>query len=241
MGEELEQAWARVTRWLREHAPASYETLRPPAEQSEIEACENALGLALPEEYKRLLLLNNGAAAWDAPETAFRPGAAFLAGGYRPLSAEEAGEHAIMLCEVMASIDEENMIGSWWHPQWVMFGLHNAGDGLAIDQRPGPGQGAVGEFENEGDTAFDMAPSLSTFLATMADCLETGSDFRHFRPIVKDGYLDWGVVLPDRVVLTPGFRLEIARQVPREDEDSQRLRPAPRPEGVKATTARAPR
>jgi hypothetical protein len=40
-----------------------------------------------------------------------------------------------------------------------------------------------------------MAPSLGAFIATMADCLDNGTDFLHYRPVVEDGRLDWDVVV----------------------------------------------
>lgn len=193
LGEGIEQAWERVTRWLASHAPASHATLRPPAASSEIDACERALGMALPADHKRLLLVTNGAAEFDESNT-YQRGAAFLPGDHLLLSAKEVGQHTTSLREIADGLGED-MIDCWWHPEWVLFGRHVAADGLAIDQRPGPEQGRVGEFMHEGGTSFDMAPSLRDFIARMADCLETGADFLHYRPVVIDGRLEWEVVV----------------------------------------------
>jgi cell wall assembly regulator SMI1 len=90
----------------------------------------------------------------------------------------------------------DEMIGYWWHPEWVLFGRHVAATGMAIDQRPGPGKGAVGVFVCEGFTEFTMAASLGEYLAKVADSIENGTDFGQFRPVVKDGGLHWSVTMP---------------------------------------------
>ena len=193
MSEEIQQSWARVTGWLAARAPASHATLRPAATRAEIESCERDLGLRLPAGLQQLLLINNGAADFDAEET-YNQGAAFLPGGHRLLSTAEIARESQNLAEVAAEAGDD-LIGYWWHPQWVLFAQHISVDGLAIDQRPAPGQGSIGEFMHEDHTTFDMAPSIEAFIATMADCLENGTDFRDFRPLVEDGCLDWDVVL----------------------------------------------
>ena len=149
--------------------------------------------MALPADLTRVLLASNGAADFDADGT-YRRGAAFMPGGHRLLSSAQIAEQSQSLNEIAARHGGDT-IGYWWHPQWVLFARHIAADGLAIDQRPGPGQGAVGEFMHEDHTSFDMAPSLGAFIATMADCLSNGTDFLHYRPVAEDGCLDWDVVV----------------------------------------------
>jgi cell wall assembly regulator SMI1 len=188
---EIEESWARVTAWLASNARASYATLSPPASAAELDACEHGLETALPAELRRLLLVNNGAAGFDADET-YRREAAFLPGGHRLLSAIELAEESRDLVGIAHDLGDD-MIGYWWHPEWVMFGRHIAGDGMAIDQRSGPGRGAVGEFMHEGNTEFTMAASLSEYVAKVADSIENGTDFLYFRPLVEDGALDWDV------------------------------------------------
>jgi cell wall assembly regulator SMI1 len=188
---EIEEFWARVTAWLAANAPASYATLGPPAPPEELDACERESEVALPAELRQLLLVNNGAAEFDADGTYHRE-AAFLPGGHRLLSAAELAKESRDLVELVSDLGDD-MIGYWWHPEWVLFGRHVAADGMAIDQRPGPGQGAVGEFMHEGSTEFTMGASLSDYIAKVADSIETGTDFLYFRPFVEDGGLDWDV------------------------------------------------
>jgi cell wall assembly regulator SMI1 len=95
----------------------------------------------------------------------------------------------------MSDLGITSLMGDWWHPQWVLFGRHVAGNGMAIDQRPGPGQGAVGEFENEGSIKFTLGASLGEYVAKVADSIENGTVFLSCRPLVDDyGSLDWEVL-----------------------------------------------
>jgi cell wall assembly regulator SMI1 len=189
---QIEESWARLTAWLEANAPASYATLAPPAPSAELDACERDLGVALPAELRRLLLVNNGAAEFDADGTYHR-GAAFLPGGHRLLSAAELARESRDLMEIVSDLGDD-MIGYWWHPRWVLFGRHVAADGMAIDQRPGPRQGAVGEFMHEDSTEFTMGASLGEYIAKVADSIARGTDFLYFRPLVDDGGLDWDVI-----------------------------------------------
>jgi cell wall assembly regulator SMI1 len=190
---EIEESWARVTAWLALNAPASYARLSPPALPSELDACEDDLKVALPAELRRLLLVSNGAAGWDADDT-YRREAWFLPGGHRLLSAAELAEDSRGLVATMSDLGITSLMGEWWHPQWVLFGRHAAGDGMAIDQRPGPGQGAVGVFENEGSIKFTVSASLGEYVAKVADSIENGTVFLYCRPFVEDGSLDWDVI-----------------------------------------------
>jgi cell wall assembly regulator SMI1 len=190
---EIEESWARVTAWLAANAPVSYARLSPPALPSELDACEHDLKVALPAELRRLLLVSNGAAGWDADDTYHRE-AWFLPGGHRLLSAAELAEDSRGLVATMSDLGITSLIGDWWHPQWVLFGRHGAGDGMAIDQRPGPGQGAVGEFKNEGSIKFTVGASLGEYVAKVADSIENGTVFLYCRPFVEDGSLDCDVI-----------------------------------------------
>jgi cell wall assembly regulator SMI1 len=190
---EIAQSWGRVTDWLAANAPASHATLRPPATAADIASCEAALEMALPEELRQLLLLTDGAADFDADGTNL-PGCRFMPGGHRLLSAAEIASGTQSLRKILDDLDEDLMVGIWWHPEWVLFARHVAADGLAVDQREGTGQGAVGEFMHEDETAFTMAPSIGEFLGMVADSLAAATDFQHYRPFVKSGRLDWNVV-----------------------------------------------
>ena len=142
----IEQSWARVTSWLRRNAPGSYRALRPPATTAELAAAQNGLDVAIPDDLLLLLSMTNGSAA-DDPDPALQFGSRFLPG--RHFADERRGiqPQNQMLTEILADLDDF-MVRSWWHPAWVPFASHVAADALVIDQRPGAGQGAVGEFSH---------------------------------------------------------------------------------------------
>lgn len=192
---EIEGSWARVTAWLAANAPASCATLSTPATAAELDACERVLGMVLPAELRRLLLVSNGAAEFDVDD-AYHWEAEFLPGGHRLLSAAELAGQSRDLVDIARELGD-HMIGTWWHPQWVLFGRNNGADGMAIDQRPGLGQGAVGQFDSEGITEFTVGASLGEYFAKVADSIENGTDFLCFRPVVEDGGLDWDVIVEE--------------------------------------------
>jgi cell wall assembly regulator SMI1 len=177
MAAEIEQDWPRLTAWLAEHAPVSYATLRPPA---------SALDRGLPEELRRLLRMNDGA---DASE---RTMATFLPGMHRPLPADQIAASNAMHVAILADLGaDEDIVGRWWHPRWIMFADSGAGSGLLIDDRPGSRRGKVSEWDRIDGPILDLAPSLSEFIADVADALEARAPLHGWRPVVADGNLEW--------------------------------------------------
>lgn len=185
VGMTIEESWSRVTAWLAEHAPESFAALRPPASPAELDACERDARVVLPEDLRRLLLMNNGANEL----------ADFMPEGHRLMSTTEIAASCTMLTGLVT--EDPSMLGYWWDPQWVLFAAYGNGDGLVIDQRPGPEQGMVGEFFHEESATFNVARSVGALIAEMADALENGTDMLSHGPNVADGVLEWQVVLHD--------------------------------------------
>jgi cell wall assembly regulator SMI1 len=188
----VEESWERFTRWLAREAPQSHGCLNPPADLSDIAEAESGARILFPEDLKTVLLINNGAAHFI--EGVFRPEAGFLPGGHRLLSAAEIVEQRKMLNGILANTDQE-MVGWWWHPEWLPFAVHVAADALAIDLRDGPDRGAIGEFMHESNTNFDWGPSLAAVIDTVAVSVETGTNFKYFHPQVVHGCLNWDVII----------------------------------------------
>ena len=189
---EIEASWRRFTGWLAREAPASHDCLNPAASLEDIEAAETANRSSFPAELRSLLRLNNGATQFLRGE--FRLAAGVLPGGHRLLSASEVVEHRKMLDDILRGMDQD-MVGWWWHPDWIPFAAHVAADALVIDLRHDPQQGAVGEFMHEGNTNFDWGPSLTAVIDDIARSVETGTPFRYFTPRVVDGRLDWNIIV----------------------------------------------
>lgn len=188
----IEKSWSRVTAWLAAHAPQSFATLRPPASAAELDACERDAHVVLPEDLRRLLLMNNGA---TEAMGSVAPAADFMPEGHRLMSAAEIAASCARLTKVVAA--DPSMLGYWWDPQWVLFATYGNGDGLVIDQRPGPDQGTIGEFFQEDSATFNVAPSIGVLIAEMANALENGTDMLTHGPNVADGVLEWQMVLQD--------------------------------------------
>jgi len=147
------------------------------------------MGLAIPSDLKAVLAIANGAAAFA--EGVFYPGAGFLPGGYRLLSVPEIVEQRQMNNQILSTTDEE-MVGFWWHPQWLPVAQHVRADALVIDLRPGSNCGAVGEFAHDERTEFGgWGSSFAEFIARTADSIENAVNFRDYCPLVVDGALDW--------------------------------------------------
>ena len=122
---EIEASWRRFTGWLAREAPASHDCLNPAARPEEIDAAETANGAPFPAELRALLRLNNGATQFLRGE--FRLAAGVLPGGHRLLSASEVVEHRKMLDDILRGMDQD-MVGWWWHPDWMPFAAHVAAD-----------------------------------------------------------------------------------------------------------------
>jgi cell wall assembly regulator SMI1 len=151
---------------------------------AEVEEFWSRVTAWLPGELRRLLLINDGA---DESE---RTGARFLPGMHRLLPADQIAEDNAMHIEILADLDDE-MIGYWWHPQWIVFGSDGAGHRLVIDDRPGPGRGKVSEWSRTDGLIWEFAPSIGEFLADVASALEGGTPLHGWRPVVENGDLEW--------------------------------------------------
>ncbi|MDQ1041369.1 hypothetical protein QFZ75_007785 [Streptomyces sp. V3I8] len=57
---EVADAWGRITRWLKDHAPVSYAALRAGASPAAVAALEDDLGIRIPVELHCLWLLTSG-------------------------------------------------------------------------------------------------------------------------------------------------------------------------------------
>jgi cell wall assembly regulator SMI1 len=96
-----------------------------------------------------------------------------------------------MHIEILAGLDDDEMIGYWWHPRWIVFGSDGAGHRLVIDDRPGPWRGKVSEWSRTDGLIWEFAPSIGEFLADVASALQGGTPLHGWRPVVGNGDLEW--------------------------------------------------
>ncbi|MEU3663704.1 SMI1/KNR4 family protein [Streptomyces sp. NPDC032940] len=165
----VRDSWRRIDAWLREYAPRTFATLRPPAEHEEIAAAQEELGVTFPPDLVASLLCHDGAS--EGPE-------AFLFSTHdRLLSVSGVLADTGFLRNTADGLDDEDA-EYYWHHDYVKFGSYEAtSDGLMVDCRTGRDSfGAVGRFFDETGTGFGKAGSLGEYLAELADELERGRD-----------------------------------------------------------------
>ncbi|MET8699857.1 SMI1/KNR4 family protein [Kitasatospora sp. NPDC004723] len=192
----LQQAWARFSSLLAEHAPADHAALRPPAPPEEITALEAEFGFPLHPELSALLRMHNGVSG--------------VAGDFLPLrhrlsSTSEIGQMHRMLVglgwhdDPDSPWDEDYLNG---HPhQWVPFALPNDGGVAFVDHRPGPTYGQVYEMGigSGASEATLWASSLGDLFIRLADALDGIAPFLYYQPQINaqtaDGpLLSWDIV-----------------------------------------------
>ncbi|MFJ8110207.1 SMI1/KNR4 family protein [Streptomyces sp. NPDC096132] len=179
--ESLEQAWSSAERRLGVIAPASRAALRPPVEGPALEEWERQSGIELPEELTCLLALHDGAENTEA--------GSFLPSGTRLLPVVEAIRITRRMCD---ALDDEELVGQWWHPQWLAFAANHDGASVYfVDARPGAGRGSVGYFFRETGGACGKWPSLTAFFETLTSAVEDGERMHGESPRTKDDMLTW--------------------------------------------------
>ena len=188
MTEDLVQAsWTRIDAWLREHAPRTFATLRPPAGVEEIAAAQEELGVTFPPDLVASLLRHNG--ALEGSE-AFR-----FSTGDRLLGVSGIlGDTGFM-----RGIDQgpDGEAEGYWLRGYAKIGSYDVtSDGLLMDCRTGRDSfGAIGRFFDETGTSFGQADSLGGYLAELACTLERGQSAG---VVTFNGRLFWEGPLPAR-------------------------------------------
>jgi cell wall assembly regulator SMI1 len=186
--DRVTKAWVRIETWLANRAPATYATLPPPADPQRIAEAQRKVGVPFPAELVASLQRHDGAGKDARAEFELPP-------FYTPISADEIGREAAMLCDVLTSGGMPGNVISWWHGQYVPFAVDHSGEALFLDQRPGQ-NGRLGEHDNEGNVNFERWPStLAELLEVTADGMETGNTILgHYRALVTpEGVLDWDI------------------------------------------------
>ncbi|MER5736719.1 MULTISPECIES: SMI1/KNR4 family protein [unclassified Streptomyces] len=183
----VQEAWTRIDAWLREHAPRTFATLRPPAGDEEIAAAQQELGVVFPPDLVASLLRHDGAV--EGPE-AFR-----FDTGDRLLGVSGILGDTGFLRGIDQGPDGETE--DYWLHGYVKFGSYDAtSDGLLVDCRTGRDSfGAIGRFFDETGTRFGVAGSLGEHLAELAAALERG---REAGVVTFNGRLFWETPLPAR-------------------------------------------
>ncbi len=173
-------AWGRIETWLREHAVASADLLRPPAADTDIAAAEVAIGVEFPVAL----------AAWYRVHDGFDEGhgSGLLPSGMRMLP--------------LADLVEEYRIRTrdWEREAGSLPFARTAGDtwsGWYVDARRGePSYGDLGHWSvDDGDDLYPLGRGgwpLVDWLDEIAAALEEGRCLH--RPDGMDDRHDWPVL-----------------------------------------------
>ncbi|MGI5255093.1 SMI1/KNR4 family protein [Actinacidiphila glaucinigra] len=180
--QSLSEAWNQVENWLTAEAPLVRSALRPGATSAEIEEAEEGMGLTIPHQLALLLRLHDGAEETEAGR--------FLQ-TKRLLPLREIVSMHRTMCSLL---DSDDLVGTWWHPQWIPFAAnHDGWSRLCLDVRPGALSGTVNTyFMESGGGGGHLWPSLTAYLEELAVSLQRGTPMVHHVPRVTDeGLLHW--------------------------------------------------
>ncbi|MFD8232174.1 SMI1/KNR4 family protein [Streptomyces sp. NPDC059696] len=169
-------AWARIEKWLKQHAPRTYRMLPVPAPEADIREVEQELDLTVPPGLKAFYRLRNGTGhpgdfGWTTePGTGLRPqaqGTAWLL----------PRQHGIPPVQHLPYWDEgPHTIGMPNDPmvRYLAFAATDRSGlyGLFTDCTPGPGYGRIGTFEEAGIPRLGVWPSFADYLIEVADALD---------------------------------------------------------------------
>src|SRR5687768_12282986 len=181
--EPLHVQLERLDRWLREHAPAIADALRPGLSDDEIDALEAEGRLRLTEEMCALYRWHAGCDERRTDE--FIPSHRFV-----PLGEAVRGRTAVR--EQVRSLTAAQRIVfavfAGHRTGWLHVFSDGAGDGYFYDPQR---RGSPGSFFfnfNE-DHSYLFFPTLADFVAAVIECFESGA----FRPSARGTRLRWDI------------------------------------------------
>ncbi|WP_432193234.1 hypothetical protein [Streptomyces sp. bgisy027] len=193
---EVADAWCRITRLLRRHAPDSYAALRPGASPGAVAAVEGELGIRIPVELSVLWLLTAGDDGVDGS-------------GCLP------GNRALMTLDAVVGVHRRQMDSqarheaayadrpeyepsTVWKAAWIPVVTRGPSDrtsGLYLDTETGH----LGRWSRYNDDFVEELDTLVTYLEETADMLEAPSLATRDKPGLVDGALVWlGGIDPGR-------------------------------------------
>jgi cell wall assembly regulator SMI1 len=197
LDEDIAPVLARLDAWYAEHLPPDLYAFNPPAREAELDAFEHLVGIGMPRAYRQLY-------RWHDGEKDDRHGHIY---GLPLLPLRQAGSQWKAWTELLADPGgnlHQVPAGSWpegaadpvyINRRWIPLTHDGSGNHIGLDFDPWP-RGRIGQvilFGRDEDVKAVLAESLGTFLAWIAQLLESGN----FRLKAEEG----------EVVLRP-FRLK---------------------------------
>ncbi|MBG0816249.1 SMI1/KNR4 family protein [Planomonospora sp. ID82291] len=181
----VNRQWARIERWLKANAPATYRTLAGPARARTIAVAEAQMGLRFPDDLKASLLRHNGARSSGTS-------AGFPFFLHTIADVRGIRDAWRSLCAIDGE-DGTDPRTEWWDGRMIPIGADGLGNHLVIDSV----RRDVGESDHEGSLGFTPGDvpirSHHALLRMTADALESGGSIGYWRPVVDGGELSWEV------------------------------------------------
>lgn len=217
---DVAESWNRIRQWLALNAPTVHATIRPPADEADLDRAAEAVGVPLPDDLLAWWRLADGVAdAYPHPGNLLPPWFAPYPVA-RALNARETWisvwqetpehDHARMIREIRAwqgapepTVEEQvaefmaqpagTPCDGMYLPVWLPIAGSYGGLDLFVDPRDGPLRGCVMQFDKVGTAQAEPDwPSVAAMLADVADGLEHGRTTRARIPVTRT--LDDGVL-----------------------------------------------
>ena len=201
MTELVDAAWDRITAWLAGHAPATADSLNPPASGDAVADAERVLGRQFPTDLIRWWRRADGAQVLMGKAKLFPPyylpcGPRYMLGEWRTwrevyLDPAVGGPNAAKTLDELAETPAGSSITAFV-PAFVPIAFDGSGGNLVVDLRPGPRHGCVLGFHAEMGSSGPLWDGVAAMLDDVANALERGTPSAgHVATVTADGALDW--------------------------------------------------
>lgn len=188
--DDVRRAWGRVTSWLEQNAPVTYEAISGPASEKGITDAEERIGVSLPQDLREWLLMNSMGQGSPDPVGCL---VSWGCGGIVSQDAFLLGIRDIervylhqMGTEVMEPSDDPDYPN--WRQEWIPF--MSEGDGFYgqfVDAR----DGRVGRWSEGSLPEVGQYPSLAAYFDRVAEGLERIAAEGIAACRIVDGRLVW--------------------------------------------------
>ncbi|MFF5646778.1 SMI1/KNR4 family protein, partial [[Kitasatospora] papulosa] len=123
----MDRSWQRIETWLAEHAPRTFDSLRPPASADAVSAAADELRMKFPADLVESLRCHDGVSPGH--------GLFQFPGGDLPLGIDAILRRGRMDRQLWNRVGEDHPDETYWHPEFLMFADSNPPDGLVLDCR----------------------------------------------------------------------------------------------------------
>jgi cell wall assembly regulator SMI1 len=187
----MSDCWDRVDRVLERHAPLVFNSLRPPATETQISEMETLVGVRFPEEIRVAYLRHDGQCAgdhWLIPAGNGWPSIFLVTGCWCNLQQMKAiwqiqfktrwetrANCPEMYPQYDSSWDALEIRPERWNRGWIPISINPSLYNLYVDMAPAPA-GKLGQIivDDDQDEPGVVMPGLDIYLTALCDALESG-------------------------------------------------------------------